>query len=229
MGSRAEEPPKPLRFLEEGGLNMSEEKHKARFALTGAVVAGVTASLCCILPLIAAALGFTGFAASRFFEQWRPYLLAVTFGLLAGGFYLAYRRPREACQSGSACERTSIGRWNRAMLWFVAVFAVGLVAFPYYSGWVARAITKTKGPAEIETQSSQAHAVLKIDGMDCGACAVLIEKKLSQIPGVHHAEVSFEKKQAALNYEPRAVDPSQFVKAITDAGYKVVGAPTASN
>lgn len=208
---------------------MSEEKHKARFALTGAVVAAVTASLCCILPLIAAVAGFTGSVASRFFEQCRPYLLAMTFTLLAAGFYLAYRRPREACEGGSACERTPIDRWNRAVLWFVAVFVIVLAAFPYYSGWIARAITKTKGPTEVKAQSSQAHAVLKIDGMDCSACALLIEEKLSQIPGVHHAEVSFQKKQAALNYDPRAVDPSQFVKAITDAGYRVVGLPTASN
>jgi len=208
---------------------MSEEKHATRFALTGAVVAAVTASLCCILPLIAAALGFTGFAASRVFEQWRPYLLAVTFGLLAAGFYLAYRRPREACKGGSACERTPIGRWNRAVLWLVALLVVVLAAFPYYSGWVARAVTKTRGPAEVPTQASQAHAILKIDGMDCGSCAPLLEKKLSQMPGVHRAVVSFEKKQGVLDYDPRMVDPSRFVKAITDAGYKVVGAPTATN
>jgi len=207
---------------------MSEEKHKARFALTGAVVAAVTASLCCILPLIAAVAGFAGLAASRFFEQWRPYLLVVTFMLLAAGFYMAYRRPREACEEGGGCERTPIGRWNRTALWLVAAFAVVLAAFPYYAGWVARAITKTDGQAEVEAQSSQAHAVFKIDGMDCGACAMVIEKSLSQIPGVRHAEVSFENKQAALTYNPHAVDPSQFVKVITGAGYKVAGAPEVS-
>ncbi len=208
---------------------MTEEKNKARFALTGAIVAAVTASLCCILPLIAAVIGFTGFAASQFFEHWRPYFLAVTFGLLAVGFYLAYRRPREACEVGSACERTPIGRWNRAALWLVAVSVVVLAAFPYYSGWVARAVTKTHGPAEVSAQSSQAHAVLKIDGMVCSSCAALLEKKLSQMPGVHRAEVSFEKKQAILDYDPRRVDPSRFTKSVTAAGYKVAGPPTATN
>lgn len=208
---------------------MTEGKKKTRFALTGALVAAVSASLCCILPLIAAVLGFTGFAASQFFEHWRPYLLVATWGLLAVGFYLAYRRPREACEVGSVCERTPIGRWNRAALWLVAVSVVVLVAFPYYSGWVARAVTKSKQPAEVAAQSSQAHAVLKIDGMVCGSCAALLEKKLSQIAGVRHAEVSFEKKEAALGYDPHAVAPSQFVKAITDVGYKVVGLRTDSN
>ena len=209
---------------------MTEEKKKTRFALTGAVVAAVTASLCCILPLVAAVLGFTGFAASAFFERWRPYLLAVTFGLLAVGFYLAYRRPRrQACEVGSVCERTPIGRWNRAVLVLVAVLVVVLAAFPYYAGWVARAVTRTKHPAGLPAESSQVHAVLKIDGMVCGSCAALLEKKLSQISGVRHAEVSFEKKQATLDYDPHAVKPSQFVKAITEVGYKVAQPPTATN
>ena len=204
---------------------MTGDERKTRFALTGAVVAGVTASLCCILPLIAAVLGFTGFAASQFFEHWRPYFLAVTFGSLGLGFYLAYRRPREACEVGSVCARTPIGRWNRPALWLVAVLVFVLAAFPYYSGWAARAVTKPKQPADVGAQSSQAHALLKIDGMVCGSCATLLEKKLSQVPGVRRAEVNFEKKQARLDYDPRRVDASGLTKAITDVGYKVVGQP----
>ncbi len=121
---------------------MKEDKKKTRFALIGAVVAAVTASLCCILPLVAAVLGFTGFAASAFFEHWRPYLLAATFGLLGVDFYLTYRRPRKACEAGSVCERTPMGRWNRAALWLVTVLVVVLAAFPYYSSWVARAASR---------------------------------------------------------------------------------------
>ncbi len=208
---------------------MTQEKNKTRFALTGAVVAAVTASLCCILPVIAAVLGFTGFAASEFFEHWRPYFLMVTFGVLALGFYLAYRRPRESCEVGSVCERTPIGRWNRAGLWLVAMVVIVLAGFPYYSGWVARAVTKTRQPEVALAQSTQSRAVLKIDGMVCGSCAALLEKKLSQISGVRRAEVSFEKKQATLDYDPRAVDPSRFTKAITDVGYKVAGQLTVGN
>lgn len=207
---------------------MTEEKNKTRFALTGAVFAAVTASLCCILPIIAALAGVTGFAASRFFEHWRPYLLAVTLGLLALGFYLAYRPRRGICETGSVCAHTPIGRWNRPVLWLAAVLVVVLAAFPHYSGWVARAVTRNGQPVH-SAPSSEAHAVMKIDGMSCGSCAALLEKRLSQIPGVRRADVSFEKKQATLDYDPRAVDPSRFTKAITDVGYKVAGQPTVGN
>jgi mercuric ion transport protein len=208
---------------------MTDEKNKSKIAMTGAILGAVTASLCCILPLVAAVIGFTGFAASQFFEHWRPYFLAVTLTLLAAGFYLAYRRPREACEFGSLCERTPIGRWNRAALWLVAVLVVVLAAFPYYSGWVARAVTKTNVSAEAPAQSSQAHVVLKIDGMYCSSCAVLLGKNLARIPGVRRAEVSFENKQATLDYDPLKVDFWRFAKSITDAGYKVAGTATVTN
>jgi copper chaperone CopZ len=114
------------------------------------------------------------------------------------------------------------------MLWLVAVLVIVLAAFPYYSPWVVRAVTKNRQATTIQ-QSSEAQVTLNVGGMVCPTCAALLEKKLSQIPGVRRAEVSFEKKQATLDYDPRLVDPSRFTKAITDVGYKVAGQPTVGN
>jgi mercuric ion transport protein len=204
---------------------MTAKKDNTRFALAGAVVAAVAASLCCILPVLAVALGLTGFAASQFFERWRPALLGVTFALLAVGFYFAYRPRRQSCEPGSACERTPVGRWNRVILWLATAVVVVLAAFPYYSGWVAQAVASTKQSAQVASQPGEAHAVLKIEGMDCGACATLIEKNLARIPGVRAVQVSFERKQANVEYDPKVVQPSRFVKAVEQAGYKVAGMP----
>ncbi len=208
---------------------MKNEKNRSGLALTGAVIAAVTASLCCILPVIAVALGLTGFAASQFFERWRPVLLGVTFALLAVGFYFAYRPRRQACAPGSVCERTPIGRWNKVILWLATVVVIVLAAFPYYSGWVAQAVVKTKQPTPVVFQAAEARAVLNIEGMDCSACATLIEKNLTEIPGVRVAHVSFEKKQASVEYDPKAVQPSRLVKAVEEAGYKVAGLPEVKN
>jgi len=207
---------------------MEEKKNKTGFALAGAVVAAVTASLCCILPIVAAFLGLTALSASGFFERWRPYFLGVTFGLLGVGFYLAFRARREACEAGSVCARTPVGRWNHVALWLVTALALVLAAFPRYSGWIARAVTASGRAATLAPQATEAGTVLKIDGMTCSACAALLEKKLSQIPGVRSARVSFEKKEASLAYDPRAVDPSRFAKAITEAGYRAASAHAVS-
>src|SRR2546425_5414724 len=203
---------------------MEEKKNKTGFALAGAVVAAVTASLCCILPIVAAFLGLTALSASGFFERWRPYFLGVSFGLLGVGFYLAFRARREVCEAGGACARTPLGRWTHVALWLVTALALVLAAFPRYSGWIARAVTASGRAASLAPRATEAGTVLKIDDMSCSACAALLEKKLSQIHGVRNARVSFEKKEASLAYDPRAVDPSRFAKAITEAGYRAASA-----
>jgi mercuric ion transport protein len=198
---------------------MEKKTNSPRWTILGAVGAALAASLCCILPVGAAALGVAGFAASAFFAAWRPYFLALTFALLAVAFYLAYRRGNRACAPDSLCERPGFTRSSRLALWVVTVLVVVLAAFPYYSGTLVHAFGgKPKPPLTANT--STAHAVLSIQGMDCTACAALIEKNLAQIQGVRSAKVSFEAKAATIDYDPRAGAPETFVKAIEKAGYQ---------
>lgn len=206
---------------------MNEERNKTGLALAGAVVGAFAASLCCTLPLIAAVLGATGFGAAGWFAPWRPYLLAMTFALLALGFYLAYRPASRTCEPGSVCETKPVARWSRSVLWLITIIVVVLAAFPYYSGWVARAVTRSKQPTAVIRMSSPEKLVLKIDGMDCPLCAGSLQNKLRQVPGVQRAEVSFQDKQATIEYDPRAVGPTSFEKLVADAGFKV-GARTAN-
>lgn len=203
---------------------MQTGREKTTWAMAGAVVAAVTASLCCILPVIAVGLGLTGFAASRFFEPLRPYLLAATAGLLAFGFYLAYRPHDATCEPGSACERKPIWLWNRLILWLATALVIVFAAFPYYSGWVAQAISRDRQKAAEFSSAPKAHLILRVEGMDCPACAGQLENNLRQLPGVRRAEVSFQDKQASLDYDPKTVNPSRFEKVIADAGFKAVPA-----
>jgi hypothetical protein len=58
---------------------MEQKTNSSRWTVLGAIGAALAASLCCILPVGAAALGVAGFAASAFFAARRPYFLALTF------------------------------------------------------------------------------------------------------------------------------------------------------
>jgi mercuric ion transport protein len=199
---------------------MEQKTNSSRWTILGAVGAALAASLCCILPVGAAAIGVAGFAASAFFAAWRPYFLGLTFALLAVAFYFAYRSRTAACEPESLCERPGFTRSSRVTLWVITVLVMVLAAFPYYSGALVRAFGgQSKAP--LTTNISTAHAVLSIQGMDCTACAVLIEKNLAQIQGVRSAKVNFEKKVASINYDTRVVAPETFVKAIEKGGYKV--------
>ena len=64
---------------------------------------------------------------------------------------------------------------------------------------------------------------LKIEGMTCGGCVASVQRVLSALDGVQRADVSLEKNEATVSYEPRRVTPDALKAAIEDAGYDVVG------
>jgi len=55
--------------------------------LGSAIVAAVASRLCCILPVLAVALGLGGFGIASVFEMLRPCLLVVVVLALAFSFY----------------------------------------------------------------------------------------------------------------------------------------------
>jgi copper chaperone len=63
--------------------------------------------------------------------------------------------------------------------------------------------------------------VLKVNGMTCGGCVHSVKNVLERIQGVTSAEVSLEKAQATVTYDPAKADVNRMREAVTDAGYQV--------
>ena len=104
-------------------------------AAVGSVVSGLLASACCIGPLVFALLGISGAAFAQRFEPLRPYLLLVTYALLAGAFYFTYR-PQRACGPDAACEMPRTNRFGKAMLCIATLIVVLATAFPLYAQYL---------------------------------------------------------------------------------------------
>jgi mercuric ion transport protein len=110
---------------------------RARTAtLAGSIVGGFLASVCCIVPLVFAVLGISGAAFALRFEPLRPYFLVLTYGLLAGAFYLTYRPAKAECGPGEACAVPTASRAAKAALWIVGIVVVLTTAFPLYSAYL---------------------------------------------------------------------------------------------
>ena len=62
---------------------------------------------------------------------------------------------------------------------------------------------------------------MKIEGMSCGHCSARVEQALNAIDGVS-AKVDLEAKIASIVLS-KPVEDQALVKAVTDAGYQVVG------
>jgi len=110
----------------------------------GGLSAALLASVCCIGPLVLAALGVgvgaTGFLADtagvlKGLLPYRSAFIGLTILLLGIGFYLAYRKPESArCAPGEVCAQGNPKSGNRTWLWIMASLALVLVLAPYWLG-----------------------------------------------------------------------------------------------
>jgi len=188
------------------------------------IIAAITASLCCIGPLVATLLGIGSFGAAAVFESWRPYLLGVTFALLAAAFYSTYRKREVACADGT-CAVSRAPRWNKAMLWIATAVVLLFAAFPYYSGPLLAALNRngdqTKQSASPSAPVAQlTQARLTVSGMTCGSCAASLEAALADIPGVASAKASYENGQAIVEYDAARVTTEQLKEVVKKVGFK---------
>jgi mercuric ion transport protein len=125
-------------------LETAQPKNSVTILSVGGLSTALLASVCCIGPLVFAALGVgigaTGFlaGAAGFFKgllPYRPAFIGLTMLLLGIGFYLIYRKPQStACEPGEACATGTRSGVNRAWFWIMAIFAMMLILAPYWLG-----------------------------------------------------------------------------------------------
>jgi copper ion binding protein len=60
---------------------------------------------------------------------------------------------------------------------------------------------------------------IKVSGMTCQGCVRSVTKVLQAIPGVEAVEVSLERGEATLSFDPTRTGAPAFRKAVEDAGY----------
>jgi mercuric ion binding protein len=60
---------------------------------------------------------------------------------------------------------------------------------------------------------------LSVSNMTCAACPITVKKALTNVPGVQSAEVSYEKKEAAVTYDDAKTSVEALIKATEGAGY----------
>jgi len=190
---------------------------KEKFLAVASALAALLASLCCLGPLLLGGAGLGALLVATF-APLRPYFLAVSIALLAGGFYLVYRKPRstkEACGERTCAPESRARRMAKPLLWIAAFVVAALAFFPSYGVKLGKSVAASQvSSASVRT------AELKITGMGCPVCASLIQRKLLQTPGVVNAEVHYPAGSATVQFNPSQTDTSKLIVAVRDTGYK---------
>ncbi len=186
------------------------------WGITGAILAAITASVCCIAPLVLLGLGISGawIGTLTALEPYRPLFAVLTVGFLGFAFYRVYRKPRaEECQDGTYCANPRSNTINKTVLWIVSVAIMALLAFPY-------AAPHLFASAPLASRTSQtATVVLAVENMYCDTCPITVDKSLRQVPGVVDAQVTIEPPQAIVSYDPTKATVDDLIAATTNAGY----------
>jgi len=61
---------------------------------------------------------------------------------------------------------------------------------------------------------------LKISGMHCASCALIIEKSLKKTDGINSAIVNYGTEKATVEYDQKRINIKKIIKAVEKSGYK---------
>ena len=184
---------------------------------TGLLTA-ITASLCCITPVLALIAGTSGIASTfSWIEPFRPYLIGLTILVLGFAWYQKLKPQKEIdCE----CETDEKPKFiqSRKFLGIVTVFVIVILAFPYYSGIF---YPNTEKQIILVDKSDIKTTEFKISGMTCASCEEHVNHVVNKLNGIVNSTVSYENGNAIVEFEKTKTNETEIEKAINSTGYQV--------
>ena len=183
------------------------------------LLTAITASLCCITPVLALLAGTSGLASTfSWLDPLRPYLLGLT--VLALGFAW-YQKLKPQKQIDCDCKTTEKEPFiqTKKFLGIVTVFAVLMLAFPTYAHVF---FPKTENKTVVLDQSNIQTAEFKINGMTCTGCEEHVKQEVNKLTGIMQTTVSYENGNAIIEFDQSQTDIEEIEKAIEKTGYSVI-------
>jgi len=104
-------------------------------------------------------------------------------------------------------------------LGIVSVFALALLAFPYYSK-VFYLENKAKVPVQL-TKSINS-LTLNVKGMTCESCNLHVEHTLGQLPGYIYAKADYKTGTVVVKYDASKSSETEVKAAVNSTGYKII-------
>lgn len=192
---------------------------KSENKLIGAgLLTAITASLCCITPVLALIAGTSGIASTfSWIEPFRPYLIGLTILVLAFTWYKKLKPQKEIdCE----CETDEKPKFikSKKFLGIVTVFTIVMLAFPYYSGIF---YPKTEKQIIVVNKSDLKTTEFKINGMTCASCEEHVNHEVNKLNGIVNSKASYQIGNAVIEFDKTKTNETEIEKAINSTGYKV--------
>ena len=184
--------------------------------LAGAgMIAAITASICCIGPLLAITAGIGGVASVfTWIEPLRPYFIGITVLTLGFAWYGQLKPKRDIdCECEEEGGKKKFMQ-TKSFLTIVTVASVILLSFPYYSS----VFTPQNDSGAVENRLSTVE--LKISGMTCEGCEANI-KNYAQAAGADSVSADYKLGNAVIKFDESKTSVDSILASIKTLGYKI--------
>ena len=186
--------------------------------ISAGLLAAFTASLCCITPLLAFIAGTSGLATTfSWLEPLRPYLIGLTIFVLGFAWYLKLKPKKQLDCSCEKDEKIPFTQ-SKMFLGIITLFAVVMLAFPYYSGIF---YPTTEKQIIIVDQSNIREIEFTISGMTCASCGEHVNSEVNKLTGIISSDASYENKNAVVKFDDSKTNIDEIENAINGTGYVV--------
>ena len=74
--------------------------------------------------------------------------------------------------------------------------------------------------ASLAASDSTAKTTLSIKGMTCGGCVAAVKVQLKKTNGVTAYEVSLDKAEAEVTYDPARTEPKKIAESVSKTGFQ---------
>ena len=110
---------------------------------------------------------------------------------------------------------------SAAVLFAVIILAFAVViAFGFIIRNRRAADSHFMSASSSPTAKQTERVLLTVEGMSCTGCSSGIQAMLKHTPGVISADVSLERKEANVEYDPARITREKIVEAINNMGYR---------
>ena len=190
---------------------------KNKLAVTS-ILTAITASLCCITPVLALIAGTSGVASTfSWIEPFRPYLIGLTILVLLFAWYHKLTPEKEIdCE----CETDKKPKFiqSKTFLGIVTIFAIVMLTFPYYSSIF---YPNSEKQIIVVDKSNIKTTEYKISGMTCASCEAHVNHEVNKLNGIINSKTSYENGNAIIEFDKTKTNEAEIEKAINSTGYKV--------
>jgi copper chaperone CopZ len=182
------------------------------------LLTAISASLCCITPVLALLAGTSGIASTfSWLDPLRPYLIGLTILVLGFAWYQKLKPQKQVDCNCETKEKTPFIQ-TKKFLGIVTVFAGLMLAFPMYASVF---FPKTTNKSIVTDKSNIQTVEFTINGMTCSGCEEHVNHEVNKLTGIIKTTVSYENGNAIIEFDQTQTNIDEIEKAIGNTGYSV--------